>query len=151
MSVMSISAPLWLLMGPGDLHWMIANLALSGFGAGSFHAVPAAMKADVIDLDTLESGEDRAGAFFAAWSLASKIVSGVGPSLALAALALIGFDATRGVVNSHEAIDGLRFCGAPMACFLGGLLIVRGYPLTSTRHTELRTKLADRSAPNMAS
>ncbi|HIF92691.1 MAG TPA: hypothetical protein EYQ60_06125 [Myxococcales bacterium] len=68
------------------------------------------------------------------------------------AIALIGFDATRGVVNSREAIDGLRFffAGAPMACFLGGLLIVRGYPLTSTRHTELRTKLAGRSAANSA-
>ena len=147
MGVMSCATPLYLLLGPGDLSGMVGILFLSGIGAGAFTAVPFSMKADVIDLDTLESGEDRAGAFFAAWSLAAKIVAGVGPSLALAALAWIGFDAGRGATNSPAAIDGLRlfFSGAPMLCYLGGLLIVRGYPLTSKRHAELRSQLAGRT------
>jgi Na+/melibiose symporter-like transporter len=147
MGVMSCATPLYLLLGPGDLPGMVAILFLCGIGAGAFTAVPASMKADVIDLDTLESGEDRAGAFFAAWSLAAKIIASIGPSLALAALAWIGFDASRGATNPPAAIDGLRlfFSFAPMLCYFGGLLIVRGYPLTSTRHAELRSELKSRA------
>jgi GPH family glycoside/pentoside/hexuronide:cation symporter len=148
MGVMSCATPLYLLLGPGDLPGMVAILFLSGIGAGAFTAVPASMKADVIDLDKLESGEDRAGAFFAAWSLAAKIIASVGPSLALAALAWIGFDASRGATNSEGAIDGLRlfFSFAPMLCYIGGLLIVRGYPLTAMRHAEMRVALGGRAA-----
>ncbi len=146
MGVMTLATPLYLLLGPGDVVPMMGILVLSGIGAGSFTAVPASMKADVIDLDSLESGEDRAGAFFAAWSLAAKAVVAVGPSAAFAALAWIGFD-SKAAEPSPRVLDGLRlfFSGAPMLCYFGALLLVRGYPLTRARHGELRDRLSARA------
>ena len=38
---------------------------------------------DVVDLDAMESGEDRAGLFFAAWSLAVKFIAAIGQGLLL--------------------------------------------------------------------
>ena len=36
------------------------------------------MKADVIDLDTLQTGENRAALFFSAWSFAQKATASIG-------------------------------------------------------------------------
>ena len=61
--------------GAGDLVLAMGLNFMLGLGGGNINVVPASMKADVIDLDTLESGQDRAGLFFAAWSTATKKVT----------------------------------------------------------------------------
>ena len=102
------------------------------------------MKADVIDLDAIESGEDRAGLFFAAWSLAVKFIAAVGQGLAFTTLAWIGFHAKG--VNGPDEIFGLRvfYSAGPMLLYLTALLIVWKYPITATRHAQLRGQLAAR-------
>ena len=49
----------YLLLGAGDFYWMLPITAVTGFLAGSFWVIPNSMKADVIDIDRLETGEDR--------------------------------------------------------------------------------------------
>jgi len=147
MAVMVVATSFYMLIGEGDIAGMAAILVLSGIGSGAFTALPSSMKADVIDLDALESGEDRAGLFFAAWSLALKFVAAVGQGLAFATLALIGFQ--RGGENGPDEILGLRlfYSAGPMLLYLAGLLLVRSYPITAARHAVLRTQLgAKRSA-----
>ena len=55
-----------------------------------------AMKADVIDLDTVVSGENRAALFFSAWSFAQKATASIGSAIAMYGLAIFGFDAAPG-------------------------------------------------------
>ncbi len=69
MATAIIAQPGYWFLGPGDLYWMMIVFFLLGLGIGSFSAIPAAMKADVVDLDRLRSGEDRTGLFFSVWSL----------------------------------------------------------------------------------
>ena len=134
----------YMLVGRGELGLMIAILAMSGIGSGALTALPASMKADVIDLDAIESGEDRAGLFFAAWSLAVKFIAAIGQGLAFSALAWIGFH-TKGE-NGPDEILGLRvfYSAGPMCLYLAALLIVRKYPITAARHAQLRAELAAR-------
>lgn len=146
MGVMVFATPGYLLVGPGDLGLVMAILVASGIGAGSFSAVPAAMKADVIDVDALESGEDRAGVYFAAWSLAAKTIAGLGPGIAFLALGALGFDRTLPVGEGGVLALRIFFSGAPMLCYALGLLLVWGYPITAERHAEIRVAIEARRA-----
>ena len=62
-----------MLLGEGDIYWMMIGLMITGFGGATSYVIPHSMKADVIDLDKLNSGEDRAASFFAVWSFITKI------------------------------------------------------------------------------
>jgi Na+/melibiose symporter-like transporter len=148
MSVMVGATSLYMLVGPGDVALMAAILVISGVGSGALNALPSSMKADVVDLDAIESGEDRAGVFFAAWSLAVKFIAAFGQGLAFSTLALIGF--SRGAENGPHEILGLRvfYSAGPMLLYLTGLLLIRGYPITAARHAQLRAEIsARRPAP----
>jgi Na+/melibiose symporter-like transporter len=143
MTFMVFATSLYMLVGRGDEWLMLAVLMTSGIGSGALTALPSSMKADVVDLDAIESGEDRAGLFFAAWSLAVKGITALGQFIALGSLALIGFQ-TDGV-NPPEKLLGLRiFYAGPGLLYLIGLLLVWGYPITSARHAQLRAELAAR-------
>ena len=85
-----VMSPFYMLLGQGDFYWMLPITLTTGFAGASFYIMPNSMKADVIDLDTLNSGEDRAALFFAVWSFVSKIALSVGPFLGLTMLALTG-------------------------------------------------------------
>jgi Na+/melibiose symporter-like transporter len=144
MTFMVFATSLYMLVGEGDSKLMLAVLMTSGIGSGALTALPSSMKADVVDLDAIESGEDRAGLFFAAWSLAVKAIVALGQFIALGTLALIGFQ-TDGV-NPPETLLGLRvfYSAGPGLLYLIGLLLVWGYPITSLRHAQLRAELAAR-------
>jgi Na+/melibiose symporter-like transporter len=144
MVVMVAATASYMLVGRGELGMMVAILFVSGIGSGALTALPASMKADVVDLDAVESGEDRAGLFFAAWSLAVKFIAAVGQGLAFTTLAWIGFHA-RGD-NGPSEILGLRifYSAGPMLLYLTALLIVWSYPITAARHAQLRAALAAR-------
>ncbi len=141
-------SPLYLLLGPGDFYWMLPIAAITGFAGGSFSTLPHSMKADVIDLDTMRTGEDRAALFFAAWSFTLKIALSVGPWLSLSALALIGFDATPGAVNTPAQLLGLKmvFALSPPVFFIIAALFTFNYPVTEERHARMRGALERRRA-----
>jgi GPH family glycoside/pentoside/hexuronide:cation symporter len=116
---------------------------ISGFAAGGFAALPNSMKADVIDLDTLKSGENRAALFFSTWSFTAKMSTSLGGWIALTGLAWVGFDATPGATNDPDQLLGLRllFALLPSAFFLLAAAIIWGYPITEARHAEMRAEL----------
>lgn len=114
MSVMLIAQPWYLTLGPGDLALMMGILFLSGLSAGSFVALPSAMKADVIDVDRLESGEDRTGLFFSTWSLAQKAIVAWATGLALLILEFAGFEPTG--QNGPEQIRALKIAFPASRC-----------------------------------
>jgi GPH family glycoside/pentoside/hexuronide:cation symporter len=137
--------PLYMLLGEGDFWWMLPITIITGFAAGGFsQALPNSMKADVIDLDQLQSGENRAALFFSAWSFAQKATASIGGAIAMFGLALWGFDPGPEAINSDREMFGLRFLFStvPSFFFLAGALIVWKYPITEARHAEIRAELA---------
>ena len=147
MWVMAFS-PMYLFLGEGDFWIMVPFAALSAFGTGSFVALPNSMKADVIDIDTARTGENRAAMFFSAWSIATKFAGSIGGSLGLWALAMIDFDAARGAVNTPEAIMGLKFVYAflPASIFMIAGLVIWKYPITRERQARIRAAIDRRDA-----
>ena len=140
--MLAFAHPCYLLLGPGDFWWMLPMTLTTGFAAGGFsQTLPNSMKADVIDLDTLETGENRAALFFSAWSFAQKATASFGGAIALFGLSLVGFEA--GVENGSDELFGLRFLFStfPSLFFLTGAAIVWNYPITEARHAEIRAEL----------
>ncbi len=151
--MISCAHPFYLLLGPGDFWWMLPITVATGFAAGGFAAsLPNSMKADVIDLDTVASGENRAAIFFSAWSFAQKATSSVGAAIAMFGLALFGFNAEPGAVNGEDELFGLRFLFStfPSLFFLAGAAIVWNYPITEDKHAEIRRQIEANAAKTAA-
>ena len=142
-ALIAFAHPFYLLLGEGDFWWMLPITVMTGFAAGGFAALPNSMKADVIDLDTLQSGENRAALFFSTWSFTQKMAGSVGGSIALAGLAFVGFNASKGAVNGLDELLGLRvlFALLPSAFYLLAGAVIWKYPITRERHAELRAEL----------
>ncbi len=139
--------PFYLLLGQGDFWWMLPITVVTGCAAGGFSStLPNSMKADVIDLDQLESGENRAALFFSAWSFAQKATASIGGAIAMFGLALWGFDASPGAVHEADELFGLRFLFStlPSLFYLSGAAVVWKYSITETRHAEIRAALSAR-------
>ncbi len=133
----------YLFLGAGDFYYMLPFTACTGFLGGSFYALPNAMKADVIDVDTLKSGEDRAAWYFAVWSFTTKVALSIGPALALWVLAGIGFETGPGVVPTEEGLLGLKlfFVFGPAMGFWLTAFIVWKYPLTPEYHADIQKQI----------
>jgi Na+/melibiose symporter-like transporter len=145
--VIACANPFYLLLGPGDFWWMLPVTLVSGFAAGGFAALPSSMKADVIDLDTLKSGDSRAALFFSTWSFTAKMSGSLGGWIALTGLAWVGFNATPGALNDPDQLLGLRvlFAVLPSLFFLLAAAIIWRYPITEGRHAEMRAELEARA------
>ena len=142
-TLMGFVFPQFLWLGEGDILLAAFFLFLVGIGGGNMAVVPTSMKADVIDLDRLESGEDRAGLFFAAWSTSTKLVTALGVGISLPALAYFGFDPT--IVNGEDELFSLRawFALVPVLFYLVSAILVVGYPITKAKHKEIREEIAE--------
>ncbi|MFM8354037.1 MAG: MFS transporter, partial [Gammaproteobacteria bacterium] len=141
--VIACAHPFYMLLGPGDFWYMLPITLVTGFAAGGFGAaLPNSMKADVIDLDTLQSGENRAALFFSSWSFVQKLVASLGTAIAMFGLALVGFKS--GVDNGSDELFGLLllFSTLPSIFFLTATAIMWRYPITEARHAEIRAALA---------
>lgn len=144
--------PFYLLHGWGDFWWMLPISIVSGFAGGAFATLPNSMKADVIDLDKMMSGDNRSASFFATWSFTAKMSAAVGGWIALNILGLVGFDPQLGANNSTEHMLGLRllFTLPPALLFFTAAAIVWNYPITEVRHARMRAALERRNARRAA-
>ena len=141
-------SPLYIFLGQGDIWWVIPIITLGGIASATFEFLPNSMKADVIDLDTLRSGEDRAAWFFAVWSFATKSSMTIAGWFTLRALDWFGYDPKLGVNNGPDELFALKalFAIGPSVFMIAGALIAWNYPITQERHLRLRENLARRRA-----
>ncbi len=132
------------LLAPGDLVLFACICAVTGFGLGADLAIPPALQADVVDVDVVRTGQNRAGLYFSLWGMATKLALALGIGLAFPALALFGFDARGG--NSARALLALAVIYAIVPVFMKivAIGIVWRFPLTKEEHDALRSTIAAR-------
>ena len=139
---------LYLLLGPGDFWWMLPIAVVTGFGGGSSAVLSNSMKADVIDLDTLKTGQNRAALFFAIWATVAKLAMSFGPALALYAIVLLGYDDRPSAVHTDGSLWGVKavFALGPPIFMLFTAWVAWRYPITEGRHRKMRDAIARRNA-----
>ncbi len=133
-----------LFLREGDIVAFAVICALSGAALGADLSLPSAIQADVVDLDTAESGSQRTGAFFALWSLAQKFALAGAGGAALIALGWIGFSASGG--NDATALTGLTllYALAPIALKAVAVALMWNFPIDADAQAGLRARIEAR-------
>ncbi len=131
-----------LLLGPGDVLGFLLICLGTGAGLGADLALPPSMQADVIDLDTLNHGEPRAGLFFAAWTMAQKAGNALSAGLAFGILDLVGFNSAGG--NASLQLETLiaLYCLLPIGLKLSAVICMWNFPINAAEQARIRAELA---------
>jgi glycoside/pentoside/hexuronide:cation symporter, GPH family len=135
-----------LLFEPGDYYlYMVLNVA-TGLLAPANAILAPSMAADIIDQDTVDTGEQRGALFMALWGMADKFAIAASAAIALPLVALLGFDPQ--AANDPAGLKALQysFCFVPCVFFALSIAFIWGYPLTRERHLLLRERLAGQGA-----
>ncbi len=145
-----IAAALWLafwsiplvFLGAGDSMLLMVLIAVRGSSFASVLFLSNSMAADVIDVDTLESGEQRSGLFFAIWGMAIKLSLAIGVLLGTLLPAAIGYDPAA-ETPTQQVQTGLMLIYSllPAAMMAGGALFLRRFPIDRRRHDQVRAAL----------
>jgi Na+/melibiose symporter-like transporter len=106
------------------------------------------MLADVSDLETLRSGEERTGLFYAALVAVQKLGYAIPVGLSYQILGLIGFVPKLGAANTPSAIIGLQwlFIVPPVVLACLALLVIRKWPIDAQSQEETAAALERRAA-----
>ncbi len=133
------------LLGPGDYWVFFAIMMLKGSAVGALVFLPASMAADVVDLDTLRTGEQRTGLYFSLWGMVNKGAVAVGVFLATNGVVWFGFDPSS-AANSDAANFAVAclYSIVPAAIACVALPLLWKYPLTRQRQQRMRDHIERR-------
>ncbi len=143
--ILACLAFVWVpLLGEGDLVAFFVICVVTGMALGADLALPPAMQADVVDLDSLRTGKRRAGVFFALWSMATKFALAGAVGLAFPVLDLLGFEA--GGVNGPTAILALAilYAGVPTVLKIIAIAVMWNHPITAKRQAVIQKAMSRR-------
>ncbi len=128
--------------GEGDYHLFLALCVLTGLSLGADLILPASMQADVADIDTLQSGEQRTGLLFALWSMTTKLSLALAAGIAFPILEFGGF-----TPEKPDAIPLLvcLYALAPILLKSLSIFIMWHFPLDEEETHKNRTKIMTKS------
>ena len=127
----------------GKFLFFIVIMCLKGSSIGALSALPFAMFADVVDVDTAETGKRRAGEFMAIWSMTKKAAYALGIFIGLALVEFWGFDALADPLNTTNTAFALLMLACtysviPALFKFIGMPLLWKYPLTEEKLHEVQ-------------
>lgn len=135
---------------PGYFELFLVIMVFKGSAVAALLFIPYSMAADAVDIDTLQSGEERTGIYFAVWGMLRKGAAALGGAVAFWALAALGFDAQLDPLLPVEAggnEEGARFALALLYSIIPAgfnclaFPFLWRYPLTEEVQKELRAQI----------
>ncbi|MDA8870859.1 MFS transporter, partial [Rhizobiaceae bacterium] len=129
---------------PEGAAWAFGAICvLSGLCLGADIALPPSMQADVIDVDTARSGEQRSGIYFALWSLATKMSLAFAVFAAFGLLGWFGFDAGAPDASATAGIVALAFLygWGPILFKIPAVALMWSFPLGREEVAALRLQI----------
>jgi GPH family glycoside/pentoside/hexuronide:cation symporter len=139
----------------GKFLFFIVVMCLKGSAIGALSALPSAMAADVVDVDTATTGEQRAGAYFSIWSMVRKAAYALGVTIGLTLAVYFGFDSLadpRSGTNSSFTLFMMAciYSVFPALFQFVGMPLLWLYPLTADKLREVQEEI-ERKARNIIS
>lgn len=133
-------------LGWGDVPAFLTITILSGIGLGADMVLPASMQADVVDADTIESGAQRTGLYFAMWGVATKLSLAGAVGIAFPLLGYIGFDA-QAANNDERSLLGLAllYSIVPVVLKILSALLIWNFPIDAESQARIRQEIEQRS------
>jgi len=120
--------------------WIILA-ALAGFGYGATYAFGYSMMADVIDLDELETGRRREGAYFGVWFFMEKAALGLTVFIGMQALDKMGYTSIGEQPRQVWWALKVLYSIVPAVCFGVCYFLLRRYPITQQEHARIRAEI----------
>ncbi|MGL5136125.1 MAG: MFS transporter [Beijerinckiaceae bacterium] len=131
---------------PGAEAGFLIICVVTGFAVGADLTLPGAMQADVIDVDTAASGEQRSGLYMAFWGLATKLALALAVGFAFPVLSASGFDPGTGERAAFGLmVLALLYAAAPVALKLAAIALMWNFPLSPERQRELKAAIEARA------
>lgn len=129
----------------GKFLFFVIIMCLKGSAIGALSALPAAMAADVVDVDTAQTGEQRAGAYFSIWSMIRKGAYALGITVGTTLAVLFGFDSLadpRDTTNTAFSLMMLAclYSVVPALFKFVAMPLLWNYPLTEERLEEIQAE-----------
>ncbi|BBF92749.1 MFS transporter [Blastochloris tepida] len=134
-------------LGPGDAGLFLVVCVITGLTLGADLILPGAIQADVIDVDTAATGEQRSGLYLAVWSLATKAALAAAVGIAFPVLSWAGFDPAQGAASERGLIAlAMLYAAVPVALKLAAIALMWRFPLDAAEQARLRAAIERRQA-----
>lgn len=132
------------LLPAGNMLIAGIGIALAGLPYAATPFLIRAMLADLSDAETLRTGRENTGLFYAAMAAVTKIGYALPVGLTYPILGLVGFDAKLGTGNTAFAILGLTllFTVPPGLFALAAARLASGWPIDARAQAETAARLA---------
>ena len=145
-AAMLLACLIFLLAGflrEGEVTAFALICIVTGLLLGFDVTLPPAIQADVIDLDTMQSGEQRTGLFFAIWGLATKLSLALATGLVFPLLAWSGFVTSGEAPQPPHALTMLSalYAWLPVLPKIIAIGLMWRFPISGTEQEKLRAEL----------
>lgn len=139
-------------LGPGDVVPFALICAATGLLLAFDVALPPAIQADVIDVDTAASGEQRSGLYFALWALATKLALAIAVGVTFPLLDWAGYQPGTGAPSAEAgAALAMLYAWLPIPAKLAAIALMWGFPLDEAAQARLRREIDAGAAPAVVS
>ena len=128
----------------GNVPFLFAGLAMTGFGLGTAIPLMTALMPDIVDYGEWKHGVSTPGILYSAVSLGSKAGNGLAVSLALLVLSIGGYDATL-AVQPQSALTAITsaYIFVPLTCEILAFITMSFYRIDKMRD-KIQEELAAR-------
>ena len=135
-----------LALTPDRFGLLLTLTAAQGLTQGAGNLMLRALVADVADAHVAQTGEERTGLYYSAFSISMKVGSALALGLALPLLGWLGFTAQG--ANGPAALSGLLlvFALGPALAHAIAAALMAGFPLDRHSHARIRAGLDTRFA-----
>ena len=134
----------------GKFLFFIIIMCLKGSSIGALGALPSAMLADVVDLDSAQTGKQQAGAYFSIWSMVRKSALAIGIFVGTGLAAWFGFDPRANPMDTTNTATSLLMLAilysiVPALFKFVAMPFLWNYQLTEARVREVQAEIAPRA------
>ncbi len=126
--------------------------ACSGFGIATAYVIPWSMVPDIIEHDQVQTGQRRAGSYYAFASFFQKLGTGAAIWAMGQALAFAGYITPNAnaptPLQPMQAIQAIRIFAGPLPAVLltAAILFALRYPISREAHRSLLNQIAERDS-----
>jgi len=133
----------------GKFIFFVLVMCLKGSSIGALSALPLAMAADVVDVDTRMSGKQQAGAYFSIWSMVRKGAYALGVTVGTGLAVWFGFDSLRDPITDPNSVGSLVWLACLYSVCPAGFMFVAmpllwNYPLTESSVAAIQAEIGSR-------
>ncbi|MEN8192178.1 MAG: MFS transporter [Bacteroidota bacterium] len=141
-----VIVPLALLITPGPSAFvpMLIYILILGFVETGSQFAPRAIYGDVIDYDTLKTGSNKAGSFFAIGGLIGKAALAIGGSMAFYLMSAFDFKVDGGNSDYQNLGLFLAYAVVPPVIRFVALLTIWKFPIDARRQDIIKRRIESR-------